>query len=143
MSYGSAPDEPLSFNLGSGSDNDDSDDDDTPGPGSSSSAPGSVSAAPDNRATDPGSSSVPWPSRSSTPDNESDANLTPRASPSPGPALCRSTHCRREILRICELMKLRIFDTEMNQIQSRIYYNPANVCITPENIEINISEIDS
>jgi len=50
---GSAPDKPLSFNLGSGSDNDDSDDDDTPGPGSSSSAPGSVSAAPDNRATDP------------------------------------------------------------------------------------------
>ena len=40
-------------------------------PGSSS--PGSVSAAPDNHATD-GTSSVPWPSRS-TPDNESDANL--------------------------------------------------------------------
>ena len=51
--------------------------------------------------------------------------------------------CRQEILRICELMKLRIFDTEMNRIQSRIYYNPANVCIMPENIEINISEIDS
>ena len=49
----SAPDKPLSFNLGSGSDNDDSDDDDTPGPGSLSPAPGPVSAAPDNRATDP------------------------------------------------------------------------------------------
>ena len=51
--------------------------------------------------------------------------------------------CRREILRICELMKLRIFDTETNRIQSQIYYDPANVLITPENIEINISEIDS
>ena len=61
---GGTPDKPLSFNLGSGLDNDDSDDD-TPGPGSSSSAPGSVSAAPDNCAMDPGSSSVPWPSRSS------------------------------------------------------------------------------
>ena len=62
--------------------------------------------------------------------------------------LCRSIQlqnrqrCRREILRICELMKLRIFDTETNRIQSQIYYDPANVCITPENIEINISEID-
>ena len=51
--------------------------------------------------------------------------------------------CRQEILRICKLMKLWIFDTETNQIQSRIYYDPVNVWITPENIEINISEIDS
>ena len=36
-------------------------------------------------------------------------------------------HCRQEILRICKLMKLRIFDTETNRIQSRIYYDPANV----------------
>ena len=35
--------------------------------------------------------------------------------------------CRREILRICELMKLRIFDTKTNRIQSRIYYDPVNV----------------
>ena len=28
-----------------------------------------------------------------------------------------SERCRREILRICELMKLRIFDTETNRIQ--------------------------
>ena len=50
--------------------------------------------------------------------------------------------CRREFLRIYELMKLRIFDTETNWIQSQIYYDPANVCIMPKNIEINISEID-
>ena len=109
---GSAPDKPLSFNLGSSSDNDDSDDD-TPGPGSLSSAPGSVSAAPDNRATDPGSSSVPWPSRSSTPDNESDANLTPRASPSPSPspspglALRRSTHIKKPPVEFWKLPKDR------------------------------------
>ena len=59
-----------------------------------------------------------------------------------GPIFC-SVHCRQEILQICELMKLRIFDTETNRIQSRIYYDPANIRIMPENIEINISEIDS
>ena len=66
-----------------------------------------------------------------------------------GPPVCYGTsqaclmgsavRCRQEFLRICELMKLQIFDTERNRIQSQIYYNPANVCITPE---INISEID-
>ena len=57
-----------------------------------------------------------------------------------GTSVCLVDHSHREFL-IYELMKLRIFDTETNQIQSRIYYNPANVCIMPENI--NISEIDS
>ena len=78
--------------------NDDSDDDDTPGPGSSSSAP-------DNRAMDPGLSSVPWPSRSSTPDNESDANPTPRASPSPGPALHCSTRIKKPPVEFWKLPK--------------------------------------
>ena len=59
------------------------------------------------------------------------------------PALFTHQRCRQEFLWICELMKLGIFDTETNWIQSRIYYDPANVCIMPENIEINISEIDS
>ena len=55
----------------------------------------------------------------------------------------QETRCRQEILRICKLMKLWIFDTKTNQIQSWIYYDPVNVWITPENIKINISEIDS
>ena len=51
--------------------------------------------------------------------------------------------CGQEILWIYELMKLRIFDIETNRNQWRIYYDPANISIITENIEINISEIDS
>ena len=51
--------------------------------------------------------------------------------------------CRQEFLRIYELMKLQIFNIEMNQFQSQIYYNPVSVCIMPKNIKINISEKDS
>ena len=44
----------------------------------------------------------------------------------------KSSRCRQEILRICKLMKLRIFDIETNRNQSRIYYNPANIYLCPK-----------
>ena len=40
--------------------------------------------------------------------------------------------CGREILRIYELMKLRIFDIETNRNQSRIYSDPANIYLRPK-----------
>ena len=46
----------------------------------------------------------PWPSRLSTLDNESDAP-TPRASPSPGPALHRSTHLKKPPVEFWKLPK--------------------------------------
>ena len=49
--------------------------------------------------------------------------------------------CRQEFLWIYKWMKLQIFNIEMNQFQSQIYYDPASVCIMPKNVEINISEI--
>ena len=48
------------------------------------------------------------------------------------PPLRLLQHCRWEILRICKLMKLRIFDIETNRNQSQIYYNPANIYLCPK-----------
>ena len=43
--------------------------------------------------------------------------------------------CRQEILQICKLMKLRIFDIETNRNQSRIYYDPANIYLHPKTLK--------
>jgi hypothetical protein len=44
----------------------------------------------------------------------------------------RRRRCRREFLRIYELMKIRIFDAETNRIQSRIYTTLRTFILRPK-----------
>ena len=62
--------------------------------------------------------------------------LVPLSSPTPMTMASHChCHCRWEFLWMRELMKLRIFDTKMNRIQSRIYYDPANIYLHPKTLK--------